>query len=104
MFSLKTKPNDKKNLHNTFLLFCLTSAIAQEHYYWANGQKYALELSTENQYVLIKSDNRELVAQNLGISQQEISDIKQLIVSKTVINKRSNKLINESDLYCLASR
>jgi subtilisin family serine protease len=81
------------------LLFCLTNVIAQEYYFWANGQKYALELSNENLYVLLKSNNRDLVAQNLKISPREISDIERLTYSKTIVSKRPNRFIDEADLY-----
>ncbi len=81
------------------ILFCVTSSIAQEHYYWSNGKKYALELFNENQYVLLKSNNRDLIARNLRISPQEISDVERLTFSKTILNKGSNRFVNETDLY-----
>ena len=81
------------------LLFCLNSAIAQEYYYWAYGKKFPLELYDEKQYVLIKNDNKELFAQGLGVSKQEVSDIKRLTVSKMIKNNRLGKSINDNDLY-----
>lgn len=81
------------------LSFCLNIAIAQDNYYWANGQKYALELSNEDQYVLFKGNNRELVAQNLRISPQEILTLERLTFTKTIVNRRLNTFIDEANLY-----
>lgn len=86
-----------KKIQTTLILFlCLTNAIAQEYYYWANGHKQLLELSNENQYVIFKSNNRETVAQNLGISLREISNIERLTFSKSIVNRRTSTFGDEA--------
>jgi len=89
-----------KKIQTTLILFlCLTNAIAQEYYYWANGHKQLLELSNENQYVIFKSNNRETVAQNLGISLREISNIERLTFSKSIVNRRTSTFGDEAYFY-----
>jgi len=81
------------------LFFCLSSALAQEHYYWAYGKKYPLEVYAEKQYILLKGDNKDFVAQALGISKQEVSDLKPLTISKTIKNNLSVKSANDNGLH-----
>lgn len=81
------------------LFFCLGSALAQEHYYWAYGKKYPLEVYAEKQYILVKNDNKDLVAQGLGISKQEVSDLNPLTISKTIKNNLADKSVNNNGLH-----
>jgi subtilisin family serine protease len=69
----------------------LNLAVAQEYYYWANGKKYPLELYSEKQYILVQGQNKASVAQGLGVSEQNVSDLKPSIVSQTIKNNYPNK-------------
>jgi hypothetical protein len=80
------------------LLSGLNVAVAQEHYYWAYGKKYPLELHTEKNYVLMHGQNKVTIAQGLGLTEQDITDLKPIIVSRTVNTSRSN-ISGEDNLY-----
>ena len=73
-------------------------AYAQEYYYWANGVKYPLELYSEKQYVLIQGKNKIALAQGLEVSEQNISEIKPIIVSRAINTDRASKPL-ENELY-----
>lgn len=89
----------KTVLFALILFSSLESVIAQEHYYWAYGKKYPLEFYPEKQYVLVKGQGKETVVQGLGISANEVSDLKQLIVSQTIKNNKPDKSRNNTDLH-----
>lgn len=82
-----------------FACFCISNSFAQEYYYWANGKKYPLELQADKQFILTKSATKELTAQSLGVSPVEISDLKKLVISKTIKNNTSIISKNNPDLY-----
>lgn len=73
-------------------------AYAQEYYYWANGVKYPLELYSEKQYVLMQGQNKIALAQGLEVSEQNISEIKPISISKTINRLKASKPL-ENDLY-----
>lgn len=81
-----------------FLIFSSTIAIAQEYYYWSNGMKYPLELYSERQYILIQGQSKIASAQGLEISEQNISELKPIIISKTINSIRASKPL-KSNLY-----
>lgn len=81
------------------LFFCLNSAFSQEYYYWAYGRKYPLELYAEKHFVLTMNSDKELVAMGLGISKDEVLDLKQLTISKTIKNNRSDKSAGDNGLH-----
>ena len=63
-----------KNVYSVLILcFCFNNTIAQEYYYWANDQKYPLELYADKQYDVIEDKHKESFAQSLGIQEQEVS-------------------------------
>lgn len=80
------------------LLSGLNVAVAQEHYYWAYGKKHPLELYAEKHYVLMHGQNKASIAQGLGLTEQDITDLKPIIVSRTVNRSRSN-ISGEDNLY-----
>lgn len=89
-----------KNIYSVFvLLLCLNNAIAQEYYFWADNQKFPLELYADMQYILIEDKHMESIAENLGIQELEVSGLKQLTVSKTVNYINGNNLLNDENLH-----
>lgn len=81
------------------LLFSIsTIANAQEYYYWANGKKYSLELYPDKQFILMLGQNKIAIAQDLEVPAEDISEIKPIIISKTINNDRTNKSL-EDGLY-----
>jgi len=81
-----------------FLILSSTIANAQEYYYWSNGMKYPLELYSEKQYILTQNQSKIAAAQALAISEQNISELKQIIISKTINTIRASKPLS-SNLY-----
>jgi len=75
------------------------SAIGQEYYYWAYGKKHLLEIHSEKQYILINGDNKETLAQSLGISKQNISDMKRVTISKNIVNDQGFLNTNLTELH-----
>lgn len=88
----------KSVVFTAFLFFSLTIANAQKYYYWANGMKYPLELYSERQYILMHDQNKTAVAQELEVSEQSISEIKPIIINRTINNDRASKPL-EHDQY-----
>ena len=81
-----------------FLIISSTIANAQEYYYWANGMKYPFELYSERQYILMQGQSKIAAAQGLEISEQNISELKPIIISKTINSNRASKPL-KSNLY-----
>ncbi|MGE0930303.1 S8 family serine peptidase [Peijinzhouia sedimentorum] len=79
-------------------LFLFNEGKGQEHYYWAYGEKHTLELYSEKQYLLIKGNNKESVAQSLGVEKKELADFKQIIISKAINEGRLSIYSNSMDL------
>jgi hypothetical protein len=75
------------------------SAIGQEHYYWAYGKKHSLEIHSEKQYILINGDNKGSLAQSLGISKQNISDMKRVTISKNIVNDQASLNTSHNELH-----
>lgn len=81
-----------------FLFFSSTIANAQEYYYWANGKKYPLELYPEKQYILIQGQNKSAIAESIEVSEENISAIEPIVVSRTINTQRASKPL-KNDLY-----
>ncbi|MDO9553744.1 S8 family serine peptidase [Rhodonellum sp.] len=81
-----------KSLFFVIIVFISFNFVyAQEHYYWANGEKHFLELYPEKQYVLVEGQNKASIAQELGISVQNITDLEPIVISRTIKYRRSGK-------------
>jgi cell wall-associated protease len=78
------------SLFTIILLSGLNCADAQEYYYWAYGKKYPLELYSEKQYVLVQGQNKLSITQGLGISDQNISNFRPIVISRTINRSRQN--------------
>ncbi|RZS95389.1 S8 family serine peptidase [Cecembia calidifontis] len=88
----------KRSFFIALLLLGSIIANAQEYYYWANGEKYFLELYAEKQYILIQGQNKIAIAKELEVSEQSISELKPIILSSTINNDRASKPV-ESNQY-----
>lgn len=81
-----------KSLFLAFIVFISFNFVyAQEHYYWANGEKHFLELYPEKQYVLVEGQNKASIAQELGVSEQNITDLEPIVISRTINSSRRGK-------------
>lgn len=68
-----------------FVLFAFNSVFGQEHYYWAYGEKYSLEILPNKQFLLLDNEQKknELV-QGLGVAQNKVADITTTRIAKTI--------------------
>ncbi len=81
-----------KSLFSAIILFIsFNFGYTQGNYYWANGEKHFLELYPEKQYVLVEGQNKASIAQELGISAQNITDLEPIVISRTIQNRRPGK-------------
>jgi cell wall-associated protease len=91
-------------LLKVLLFFGLITANAQEYYYWANGMKYPLELYSEKQYILTQGQNKMAIAQGLEISEQDISELKPIIIGRTINSDIINKSLQSDFFWAFVNR